>query len=197
MLSGVVGIVAFSFGIGSAVGFGLTKAFDLGASFVYFAGAATTYGLTQLAVVLLIYQSKVEWTEVFQSEIDEAHNDDSISGPFWAVGYLLSLIIGYTMFIHAFGGYFGGLALFDNAADPGLGAVILFVLDQALRGLMFDVMEAYKLSISALDYQGGVNWFSSSVMLFRLSLSVSFFSTLLFAFHWYQKRTTPREKAGE
>lgn|GEM_PF-4390703 len=196
LVGGVVGVVVLSYVVGSAVAYGLTLAFDLGDGFVYFAGATATYGFTQVAVAILIYQSKVEWVESFQSDIDNAHKDDSVSGPFWAVGYVFALMIGYMLFIHSFGSYFAGVALFDNAVDPGLGAVIMFVLDQVLRGLVFDVMEAYKLSITTLDYEGGVNWFSTSVMLFRLSLSVSFFSTLLFAFHWYQVRTAPSRKEG-
>lgn len=192
---GVVVIVATPLVLGQIISFAAVYFFEIGDHFGYFIGSAIGYVIIQFAVLVLIYQMMLEWREVFQKDIDQARDDPSVSGPFWAVGYVLCLIILYPLSIHSTILFFEYNDAFNNSENPSLYGIAIFAIDHAARGVLFDLMESFKFEITKLDYNGGFNFISISVFLFRTSISFSLLSTLLFSFRWYKSRTDKKLSA--
>jgi hypothetical protein len=104
------------------------------------------------------------------------------------MGYVIALIISYILLIHSIEIYFNDVNLFLNRTKPDLLGIMMFVFDQFAKGILFDLLESYKIGFTSLEYEGGLNLFSTSIFVFRFSISLSFFSTLFFAYRWYKIR---------
>jgi hypothetical protein len=192
---GVIGLISVpmivGLGAGSFLGYFRPTPEYLG----YFIGATITFLCMLVFVSSLAYQLRIEWKEVFEADANAAAKDDSISGPFWAIGFVLAFIISSTIFLHAIEAFFPSVDLFSNESNPRFWQIALFVIDHACRGMLFGALEALKTDFSPLSYRGGINVFSFTIALFRLVVSLSFFSSLFFAYRWYKVRIQPQKQA--
>jgi hypothetical protein len=93
------------------------------------------------------------------------------------LGFLSAHFMGFVLLLY-YGAKLSAEPVFAGVAQPSMHQIVMYSLDQAARGILFDLMESYGFRIGELEHNTGNYEFATVVFVFRTVFSAAALNAL-------------------